>query len=30
VDVLIRYFNKDIEQANQIMMHVHRNGKGLC
>ena len=30
VDVLMRYFNKDIDQANQIMMHVHRNGKGLC
>jgi ATP-dependent Clp protease adaptor protein ClpS len=30
VDVLSRYFNKDIEQSNQIMMHVHRNGKGLC
>ena len=30
VDVLMRYFNKDIDQANQIMMHVHRNGKCLC
>ena len=30
VDVLMKYFGKDINQANEVMMHVHRNGTGLC
>ena len=30
VDVLMKYFGKDINQANEVMMHVHKNGTGLC
>tara|TARA_Y100000590_G_C15747123_1_gene1022546 strand:+ start:1162 stop:1473 length:312 start_codon:yes stop_codon:yes gene_type:complete len=30
VDVLVRYFSKTNEQANEIMIHVHQNGSGLC
>lgn len=30
VDVLMKYFSKDMNQANEVMMHVHRNGTGLC
>ena len=30
VDVLQRFFNKSREQATQIMLKVHRDGKGMC
>jgi ATP-dependent Clp protease adaptor protein ClpS len=30
VHVLERFFNKDHEAAQQIMMHVHRQGIGEC
>jgi len=30
VHVLERFFNKDRESANQIMMHVHQHGIGEC
>src|SRR5918994_7871518 len=28
--VLERFFNKDREEATQIMLHVHRRGVGIC
>lgn len=30
IHVLQRYFNKTIEEATQIMLHVHQNGVGIC
>ncbi len=30
VEVLQRFFNKDREQATQIMLKVHTEGKGVC
>jgi len=30
VRVLERFFNKDREDATQIMLHVHHKGVGLC
>ena len=30
VMVIQEYFNKDRENATQIMLKVHRDGKGLC
>jgi ATP-dependent Clp protease adaptor protein ClpS len=30
VMVLQRFFNMDIEQATQVMLHVHRRGVGIC
>ena len=30
VHVLERFFAKQREEANQIMMHVHRRGVGIC
>ncbi|MEI6984509.1 MAG: ATP-dependent Clp protease adapter ClpS [Rhodospirillaceae bacterium] len=30
VHVLERFFNKDLDQATQIMLNVHRRGVGLC
>ncbi|MBK8008280.1 MAG: ATP-dependent Clp protease adapter ClpS [Rhizobiales bacterium] len=30
VDVLERFFNKQREDANRIMLHVHQNGVGEC
>ena len=30
VHVLERFFNKGREDAVQIMLHVHRNGVGIC
>jgi ATP-dependent Clp protease adaptor protein ClpS len=30
VAILQEYFNKDRETAMQIMLKVHRDGKGLC
>ena len=28
--VLQEFFNKDYETANQIMMKIHRDGRGVC
>ena len=28
--ILEKIFNKKQEEANQIMLHVHRNGVGVC
>ena len=30
VHVLDRYFNKDRQEATQIMLHVHQKGIGVC
>jgi len=30
VDVLVRFFNLDVEKANQIMLTVHYRGKAVC
>jgi len=30
VMVLQEFFNKDYETANQIMMKIHRDGRGVC
>ncbi len=30
VDVLQRFFNKNREQATQIMLQVHTKGSGVC
>ena len=30
VEVLARFFNMNIEQATQVMLHVHQNGVGEC
>jgi ATP-dependent Clp protease adaptor protein ClpS len=30
VFVLERFFNKSIEEATRIMLHVHQHGVGLC
>src|SRR3546814_11590149 len=30
VMVLQRFFNMDIEQATQVMIHVHQQGVGVC
>lgn len=30
VHVLQRYFQKSIEEATTIMLHVHQNGVGIC
>ena len=30
VHVLERFFNKQNEEANRIMMHVHQKGVGIC
>ena len=30
VMVLKRFFNMDIEQATQVMLHVHTRGRGVC
>lgn len=30
VHVLQRFFNKDINEATEIMLHVHQNGVGIC
>jgi ATP-dependent Clp protease adaptor protein ClpS len=30
VHVLERFFNKNRDQATQIMLHVHRRGVGVC
>ena len=28
--VLMKFFNKQQEEATQIMLHVHKNGIGIC
>lgn len=30
VEILMRLFHKNVEEAHIIMMDVHKNGKGLC
>ncbi len=30
VEIVQEYFNKDREMAMQIMLKVHRDGKGVC
>ena len=30
VHVLERYFNKDAQEATQVMLHVHQKGIGVC
>ena len=30
IDILQIFFNKKKEEATQIMLHVHKNGIGLC
>ena len=30
VNVLQRFFNKDINEATEIMLHVHQKGVGIC
>jgi ATP-dependent Clp protease adaptor protein ClpS len=30
VHILEKFFNKDREEAVQIMLHVHRHGVGIC
>jgi ATP-dependent Clp protease adaptor protein ClpS len=30
VSIIQEYFNKDRETATQIMLKVHRDGKGMC
>jgi len=30
VHVLERFFNRSREEATKVMLHVHRNGVGLC
>ncbi len=30
VDILIKIFRKNIDEANAIMLNVHKNGKAVC
>ena len=30
VDVLLRFFPLNLENATQIMLHVHTRGRGVC
>ncbi len=30
VFILQKFFNKDQDEANNIMLHVHKNGIGIC
>ena len=30
VDVLMRFFSMNLEQATQVMLHVHTRGRGVC
>jgi ATP-dependent Clp protease adaptor protein ClpS len=30
IEIIQEYFNKDRETATQIMLKVHRDGKGMC
>ncbi len=30
VEILAKFFQKDLESATQVMLHVHQNGVGEC
>ena len=30
VEILVKIFRKNLEKANEIMLNVHRRGKGIC
>ena len=30
IEVLMTVFNKSVDEANEIMLNVHRKGKGIC
>ena len=30
VEVLVQFFNLDVEKANQIMLTIHYRGKAVC
>lgn len=30
IDVLVKVFRKNMEQATQIMLNIHNNGKDVC
>jgi ATP-dependent Clp protease adaptor protein ClpS len=30
VEILIKIFRKTLEKSNEIMLNVHRKGKGIC
>jgi ATP-dependent Clp protease adaptor protein ClpS len=30
IDVLVKVFRKSVDEAAQIMMNIHNNGKELC
>lgn len=30
IEVLQHFFNMDMEQATQVMLHVHTRGRGVC
>lgn len=30
VEILVKIFRKTLEKANEIMLNVHRRGKGIC
>jgi ATP-dependent Clp protease adaptor protein ClpS len=30
VEILVKIFRKTLEKANEIMLNVHRKGKGIC
>ncbi|WP_058834613.1 ATP-dependent Clp protease adapter ClpS [Luteimonas abyssi] len=30
IDVLVRFFALDMENATQVMLHVHTRGRGVC
>ena len=30
VDILIKIFRKNVEEATQIMLKIHETGKGVC
>ncbi|MBF0127272.1 MAG: ATP-dependent Clp protease adapter ClpS [Magnetococcales bacterium] len=30
VDILMRFFNKSLEEATQVMLNVHHKGFGVC
>ena len=30
IGILMAYFNKSMEDATQIMWHIHKNGIGVC
>jgi ATP-dependent Clp protease adaptor protein ClpS len=30
IEILVVIFHKDVEEANRIMLNVHRNGRGIA